>query len=162
RAGGRGRDDRGAGPRDGGGHRGARRSHRSLHPRPVSLPGGRRARHQLPPTAVDAAVAGRVLLRAGVERSLHRGAGPGVPLPLVRRRHGRRPGRRGRLTVDAARFEPTAVDGAARTGVVRTARGSYAVPAFMPVGTRGVVKALDSRDLEAVGAEVVLANTYHL
>ena len=43
-----------------------------------------------------------------------------------------------------------------------TARGSYATPAFMPVGTRGAVKALDSVDLGALGAEVVLANTYHL
>jgi queuine tRNA-ribosyltransferase len=55
-----------------------------------------------------------------------------------------------------------ATDGAARTGLVHTARGSYPVPAFMPVGTRGAVKALDSADLEALGADVVLANTYHL
>ncbi len=53
-------------------------------------------------------------------------------------------------------------DGAARTGSVHTARGSYPVPAFMPVGTRGTVKALDSSDLEALGAEVVLSNAYHL
>ncbi len=53
-------------------------------------------------------------------------------------------------------------DGAARTGRVVTARGAYPVPAFMPVGTRGAVKALDSADLEALGATVVLANTYHL
>ena len=55
-----------------------------------------------------------------------------------------------------------ATDGAARTGRVVTPRGSYRVPAFMPVGTRGSVKGLDSADLEALGAEVVLANTYHL
>jgi len=55
-----------------------------------------------------------------------------------------------------------ATDGAARTGRVVTPRGSYRVPAFMPVGTRGAVKGLDSADLEALGAEVVLANTYHL
>ena len=61
-----------------------------------------------------------------------------------------------------ARAVLTAVDGAARTGVVVTARGSYPVPTFMPVGTRGAVKALDSVDLESVGAHVVLANTYHL
>jgi queuine tRNA-ribosyltransferase len=60
------------------------------------------------------------------------------------------------------RVEIVATDGAARTGAVRTARGAYTVPAFMPVGTRGAVKALDSADLEALGAEVVLANTYHL
>ncbi|HWE69805.1 MAG TPA: tRNA guanosine(34) transglycosylase Tgt [Acidimicrobiales bacterium] len=62
----------------------------------------------------------------------------------------------------AARMEVTATEGLARTGVVHTARGSYPVPTFMPVGTRGSVKALDSPDLEAVGADVVLANTYHL
>ena len=59
-------------------------------------------------------------------------------------------------------MEVAAGDGAARTGWVHTARGSYPVPAFMPVGTRGTVKALDSSDLEALGAEVVLANAYHL
>jgi queuine tRNA-ribosyltransferase len=60
------------------------------------------------------------------------------------------------------RVEVVATDGAARTGWVHTARGRYAIPAFMPVGTRGVVKALDSRDLETLGAEVILANAYHL
>jgi queuine tRNA-ribosyltransferase len=58
--------------------------------------------------------------------------------------------------------EVDATDGPARTGRVVTARGLYRTPAFMPVGTRGVVKSLDSADLEALGAEVVLANTYHL
>jgi len=58
--------------------------------------------------------------------------------------------------------EIDATDGLARTGRVVTPRGSYRVPAFMPVGTRGAVKSLDSADLAALGAEVVLANTYHL
>lgn len=53
-------------------------------------------------------------------------------------------------------------DGDARTGFVTTARGTFATPAFMPVGTRASVKAVDAADLEAVGAEVVLGNTYHL
>ena len=60
------------------------------------------------------------------------------------------------------RVEVTATDGAARTGRVHTARGSYPVPAFMPVGTKGAVKALDSADLDALDVGVVLANTYHL
>lgn len=60
------------------------------------------------------------------------------------------------------RFEITARDGAARTGTVTTARGSYTTPLFMPVGTRGAVRTLSSADLEALGAEVVLGNTYHL
>jgi queuine tRNA-ribosyltransferase len=62
-----------------------------------------------------------------------------------------------RATVDVA-----ARDGAARTGRVQLARGSFASPCFMPVGTRGSVRALSSADLEDLGAEVVLANTYHL
>jgi queuine tRNA-ribosyltransferase len=64
--------------------------------------------------------------------------------------------------VNPLAVEVDATDGAARTGRVVTPRGSYRVPAFMPVGTRGAVKCLDSTDLEALGAEVVLANTYHL
>lgn len=55
-----------------------------------------------------------------------------------------------------------AQDGAARAGIVTTARGTFATPAFMPVGTRGAVKTLDAADLEQVGAQVVLSNTYHL
>ncbi len=55
-----------------------------------------------------------------------------------------------------------ATDGAARAGTVATARGTFATPVFMPVGTRGTVKTIDAADLEAVGATVVLSNTYHL
>jgi queuine tRNA-ribosyltransferase len=61
------------------------------------------------------------------------------------------------LQIDVA-----ATDGAARTGTVTTARGSFRTPCFMPVGTRAAVRALSSVDLEDLGAEVVLANTYHL
>ncbi len=46
--------------------------------------------------------------------------------------------------------------------MVHTARGSFRTPCFMPVGTRAVVRALSSADLEHLGVEVVLANTYHL
>lgn len=56
----------------------------------------------------------------------------------------------------------TAVDGDARTGRIITPRGGFASPQFMPVGTRAAVKALDTTDLESLGAEVVLGNTYHL
>lgn len=61
-----------------------------------------------------------------------------------------------------ARFEPLATDGSARCGTVELARGSYRTPCFMPVGTRGAVKYLSAADYERLGAEVVLANTYHL
>jgi queuine tRNA-ribosyltransferase len=59
-------------------------------------------------------------------------------------------------------LEIVARDGAARAAVVTTDRGTYRTPVFMPVGTRGAVRTLSSADLEALGVEVVLANTYHL
>jgi len=60
------------------------------------------------------------------------------------------------------RFVAEATDGPARTGRIETPRGSFPTPCFMPVGTRGSVRALSSADLEELGAPVVLANTYHL
>ena len=63
---------------------------------------------------------------------------------------------------DPVRFAPDAADGAARTGWLHTPHGTVATPAFMPVGTRGTVRALDSRDLAEAGTAIVLANTYHL
>jgi len=59
-------------------------------------------------------------------------------------------------------FSVQATHGAARTGTVTTARGSFSTPCFMPVGTKGAVRHLSSADLEDLGAEVVLGNTYHL
>jgi queuine tRNA-ribosyltransferase len=53
-------------------------------------------------------------------------------------------------------------DGHARSGWLDTPHGRIATPAFMPVGTRAAVKAVDTLDLTEVGAEIVLANTYHL
>jgi queuine tRNA-ribosyltransferase len=59
-------------------------------------------------------------------------------------------------------FTPTHRDGAARAGELRTPHGTVHTPAFMPVGTRGAVKALTHRDLLDAGAEIILGNTYHL
>jgi queuine tRNA-ribosyltransferase len=53
-------------------------------------------------------------------------------------------------------------DGKARLGTLTTPHGQIATPNFMPVGTRASVRALDSQDLFDLGAEIVLANTYHL
>jgi queuine tRNA-ribosyltransferase len=53
-------------------------------------------------------------------------------------------------------------DGDARAGVLETPRGAVPTPCFMPVGTKGTVKAMTPERLRAVGAHVVLANTYHL
>ncbi len=60
------------------------------------------------------------------------------------------------------RIDVEATDGAARAGTAHTARGSFATPAFMPVGTRGAVRALGADDLDRLAPPVVLANTYHL
>jgi queuine tRNA-ribosyltransferase len=59
-------------------------------------------------------------------------------------------------------FEITATDGAARAGVIRTAHGEIPTPAFMPVGTKGTVKSLHPEEVRALGAGVILGNTYHL
>jgi queuine tRNA-ribosyltransferase len=53
-------------------------------------------------------------------------------------------------------------DGAARRGEFHTPHGVVQTPAFMPVGTQGSVKATLHRDLEELGAEIILGNTYHL
>jgi queuine tRNA-ribosyltransferase len=61
-----------------------------------------------------------------------------------------------------SRFELVAADGAARAGIVHTAHGPIRTPAFMPVGTKGTVKSLHPDEVKAIGADVILANTYHL
>jgi queuine tRNA-ribosyltransferase len=60
------------------------------------------------------------------------------------------------------RFELLARDGAARRGRLEFPRGTIETPAFMPVGTYGTVKAMTPEDLEGIGAEIVLGNTFHL
>src|SRR5881397_1308374 len=59
-------------------------------------------------------------------------------------------------------FEVIATDGAARAGVLHTAHGDVPTPAFMPVGTKATVKTLDPDEVRALGAPIILANTYHL
>jgi queuine tRNA-ribosyltransferase len=59
-------------------------------------------------------------------------------------------------------FDVLARDGEARRGRLRTAHGAVDTPAFMPVGTLGTVKSLTPDDLQAIGVQIVLANTYHL
>src|SRR6516165_9406801 len=60
------------------------------------------------------------------------------------------------------KFEVTNRDGTARRGTLTTPHGVFETPAFMPVGTRGAVKAVTHRDLEDLGAAIILGNTYHL
>ena len=50
----------------------------------------------------------------------------------------------------------------ARRGRLVTKHGEIETPIFMPVGTAASVKSLDPRDLKNIGAQIVLANTYHL
>ena len=55
-----------------------------------------------------------------------------------------------------------ATSGAARSGSLKLPHGTVETPVFMPVGTQATVRTLSPADLKAVGAQIVLANTYHL
>ena len=59
-------------------------------------------------------------------------------------------------------IEVHARSGLARSGTIRTPHGEVPTPMFMPVGTRATVKSLSVADLRAIGAKMVLSNTYHL
>jgi len=59
-------------------------------------------------------------------------------------------------------FEVRATDGAARRGKLTLPHGAVDTPAFMPVGTYGTVKAMSPQELDEVGTQIVLANTFHL
>src|SRR5262249_44703233 len=139
------------------GDAGARRAAVGPHD-PVRHPGlrvppRRRAAHQLPPAALDAARAGDgVRRRRGDTAPLPRRDRGALSLLLVRRCDARP------VTI----FEVEATDGQARAGVLTTAHGKVETPAFMPVGTKATVKTLMPSELEALGAQIVLGNTYHL
>jgi len=60
------------------------------------------------------------------------------------------------------KFELLRTDGKARRGALSLSHGVVQTPIFMPVGTYGSVKAMSSADLDAVGAQIVLGNTFHL
>ncbi len=59
-------------------------------------------------------------------------------------------------------YRVVATDGDARAGVISTQHGDIHTPAFMPVGTKGTVKGLHPDEVRALGADVILGNTYHL
>src|SRR5437667_3186016 len=61
-------------------------------------------------------------------------------------------------------FELLKTDGSSKARLVRltTTRGVIDTPVFMPVGTQGSVKALDPRELQEMGTQIILGNTYHL
>ncbi len=60
------------------------------------------------------------------------------------------------------RFEKLREDGRARRGRLHFDRGTVETPVFMPVGTYGSVKTVTPEELEELGAEIILGNTYHL
>ncbi|MCK5041159.1 MAG: tRNA guanosine(34) transglycosylase Tgt [Sphingomonadales bacterium] len=60
------------------------------------------------------------------------------------------------------KFEISATDCNARTGVIKMQRGDIRTPAFMPVGTAGTVKAMTVESVLETGADIILGNTYHL
>jgi queuine tRNA-ribosyltransferase len=62
----------------------------------------------------------------------------------------------------AVPFQVLATDGMARRGQLAIGRGAVETPAFMPVGTAATVKAMTPEGVAATGAEIILANTYHL
>lgn len=66
------------------------------------------------------------------------------------------------MTPEPVHWESVGSDGDARTGIMHTPHGPVRTPNFMAVGTRASVKTIDTEDLERLGAEIVLSNTYHL
>jgi queuine tRNA-ribosyltransferase len=60
------------------------------------------------------------------------------------------------------KFQLQQTDGAARCGLLETEHGVIETPVFMPVGTRGTVKAVTMQQLEQLGPQIILGNTYHL
>ncbi|HEV7587911.1 MAG TPA: tRNA-guanine transglycosylase, partial [Longimicrobium sp.] len=59
-------------------------------------------------------------------------------------------------------FEIQATDGAARAGVLTLPHGQVRTPVFMPVGTQATVKTLTPEEVEGLGGQIILGNTYHL
>lgn len=72
-----------------------------------------------------------------------------------------RPKKRNNKAIYMFEFKVEATDGAARACTITTTRGQIQTPVFMPVGTVASVKALDTADIEELGAKIILANTYH-
>ncbi|MFT5539798.1 MAG: queuine tRNA-ribosyltransferase [Alphaproteobacteria bacterium] len=66
------------------------------------------------------------------------------------------------MSIPAFSFDLIASDGPARRGRIACAHGAVETPAFMPVGTRATVKAMMPEAVRATGADMILANTYHL
>jgi len=59
-------------------------------------------------------------------------------------------------------FDLQATDARARAGILTTPHGNIQTPVFMPVGTKSTVKGISNEDLDEMGAQIILNNTYHL
>ncbi|WP_311696110.1 tRNA guanosine(34) transglycosylase Tgt, partial [Sneathia sanguinegens] len=60
------------------------------------------------------------------------------------------------------KYEIQYKDGNARAGIIHTPHGDIETPIFMPVGTQATVKTMTPEELEEIGAQIILGNTYHL
>src|SRR5262249_53388656 len=126
--------------------------HRLVHHARIPLSRRGRPLDQLPSTPEHALDAGRRLRRPGPDPRGVPGGGPrALPLLLLRRRD-----------ADRMNFAITHEDGAPGRGRLSLPHGVVDTPQFMPVGTAGSVKAIAPDDLQRVGAQIVLGNTYHL
>jgi queuine tRNA-ribosyltransferase len=67
-----------------------------------------------------------------------------------------------RIEAERLSFKVAAQDGRARAGVLHTAHGQVATPAFIPLATKGTVRGLDSQEVADLGFELILGNAYHL
>lgn len=64
--------------------------------------------------------------------------------------------------MEAVKFELLKKDGNARIGIIKTKHGEIETPIFMPVGTQATVKTMTPEELEEIGSQIILGNTYHL
>ena len=120
---------------------------------------GRRAGDELPSAALDAVHAGRGFCRAGCDAARLRPCDRGrLPVLFLWRRLFAI----SRAMTSSFSFRLIASDGDARCGEIETPHGRVRTPAFMPVGTQATVKGMYPGEVRATGADVVLANTYHL
>ena len=133
-----------------------------VHHPGLSLSLRRSALDQFPFAALNPVHAGLLLLRPRSDAARLCACGRGaLSLLFLRRCLPAQPGKERNVT-EPFRFTLKAQDGKARTGAITTPRGIIRTPAFMPVGTGATVKAMFPEDVAASGADIILANTYHL
>ena len=129
------------------------RLYRSLHLSGLHVQGRRRPHHEFPSSPVDAPFARvRVRREGGHRGGLPRGYRAALSVLQLR----------GCDVYLMSAFRVLTSVGLARLAILETNHAAIETPVFMPVGTQGAVKALLARDLEEMGAQIVLGNAYHL